>query len=303
MVKRSKISKQKISDYLAYSCYLIFCLSLVACNYDTNTSDEIKQLKQKIEFLEKKSTQHSKRIHELETNVIENTENNNTVKENTNKTKVDSSISSSESEPSKSSNVIKDITFNIDDNTKDDPYFGSKDPNILIIAYSDLLCENCRDFLSKIPDFKSQIEKNIKTKDIQVQFRLKDFPLNKTPLSTTASIYANCAGEKGLYWEYMEEVSKLTTLSDGKLKSIFNKDPFLSKDIKKNLDTCSKSKKYSVEVLKDKQQGEAIGISGVPSFFIGSKVSENSFFGVILKGNQEVESLIQATEILKQNIK
>lgn len=293
MAKRSKISEQKISDYLAYSCYLIFCLSLVACNYDTNTSDEIKQLKQKIEFLEKKSTQHSQRLHELETKTIENSGNNQNISPSEN----------SESKTSENSDIIKNITYTIDDNTKDDPYFGSKDPNILIIAYSDLLCENCRNFLSKIPTFKSQIEKNIRTKDIQVQFRLKDFPLNKTPLSTTASIYANCAGEKGLYWEYMEEISKLSTLSDAKLKSIFNKDPFLSKDIKKNLDICSKSKKYSVEVLKDKQQGEAIGISGVPSFFIGSKVSDNSFFGVILKGNQEVESLIQATEILKQNMK
>lgn len=97
---------------------------------------------------------------------------------------------------------------------------------------------------------------------------VRDFPLSGHEHAFLAAQAANCAGDQGKYWEYYDLLfNNQKALEREKLKEYAGKvglDP-------KAFMGCLDSSKYAVEVEQDRTDGEKVGVSSTPTFFINGK--------------------------------
>jgi protein-disulfide isomerase len=149
----------------------------------------------------------------------------------------------------------------------DDPVLGDANAKVTIIEFSDFQCPFCKRFFD---DTAGQIKTNyIDTGKVKLVYR--DFPLSFHQNAEIAAEAANCALEQGKYWEYHDTLFTKgsgdgTGLDAQSLKQY-------AADLK--LDTakfnqCLDASKYKNEIQKDATDGSNAGVSGTPSFFIGS---------------------------------
>lgn len=191
--------------------------------------------------------------------------------------------------------ISRNINFQLDDGFFDDPFFGSTDPEKIIIVYTDLNCAQCKDFLrSTFEDLKTHFKESVK-----VQVRLRDFPLKKTAISTQLAIAAHCAGEKGKYWEFLSSILNLKQkISTDDIRNIAanvldQKDGFL-------FDKCLQSDKYSREIELDKTHGISLGIKGTPSVVLATKIEGRNYTGTLIRGNQPIGVILEELSFLKK---
>lgn len=146
----------------------------------------------------------------------------------------------------------------------DDPQMGDKNAKVTIIEFSDFQCPFCgRFFAQTLPQLKSEY---VDTGKVLLVYR--DFPLDSIhPQATPAAVAAQCANEQGKFWEYHDKIfENQQSLSDASYKSWaaelgLNTNQF---------NQCYDSDKYLSEVTKDFQDGSNAGVSGTPTFYIGS---------------------------------
>lgn len=148
--------------------------------------------------------------------------------------------------------------------TDDDAIKGNKNAPVTIVEFSDYECPFCEKFYSEtLPQIE---EKYIKTG--KVKFVYRDFPLNFHQNAQKAAEAAECAGEQDKYYEFH---NKLFEEGVGGGIGAFKQ---YAKDLK--LDTaefnqCLDSGKMRAEVQKDLTDGQSLGVSRTPAFFINGK--------------------------------
>lgn len=148
--------------------------------------------------------------------------------------------------------------------TRDDPFHGPEEANLVIVEFSDFQCPFCKQAQPIIKKIRDEYPDNVK-------IIYRDFPvMSSHPQSLNAAIAAECASEQDMFWQYHDELfANQANLSDANLKLIAQN---------LNLDTqafnnCLDSQRFKNEVLDDLQDGIKAGITGTPTFFInGSKV-------------------------------
>ncbi|MBD3359855.1 MAG: thioredoxin domain-containing protein [Candidatus Buchananbacteria bacterium] len=148
--------------------------------------------------------------------------------------------------------------------TKDDPYWGPVDAEVVIVEFADFQCPFCKQANPIIQQIRQEY------KD-QVKIIYRDFvDAASHPQALNAAMAAECADEQGEFWSYHDMIfSNQANLSIEKFKSIA---------VTLGLDTeqfnkCLDDKKYSFEVFNDLEDGAKLGITGTPAFFInGSKI-------------------------------
>ena len=148
--------------------------------------------------------------------------------------------------------------------TDDDPVQGDANAKVTIIEFSDFQCPFCERFYTQS---LKQIEDNY-VKTGKVKFVYRDFPLDSIhPNAVPAALAAGCANEQGKFWEYHNKLfENQGSLGDASYKQ-------WAADLGLNtaqFNKCYDDKKYLTEVQKDFQDGATGGVSGTPSFFIGS---------------------------------
>src|SRR3989344_9166824 len=149
----------------------------------------------------------------------------------------------------------------------DDPVLGSANAPLTIIEFSDYQCPFCQRFHDQTWD-------QLKTAYIdtgKAKFVYRDFPLPFHQNAEIAAEAANCAGEQGKYWEMHDELFAKgsgdgTGLDAASLKSYaaglgLNAATFA---------TCLDGSKYASEIQKDTADGSTAGVSGTPTFYIGT---------------------------------
>ncbi len=153
----------------------------------------------------------------------------------------------------------------------DDPQMGDKSARVTVIEFSDFQCPFCRrSYSDSIPQLKSEYVDTGK-----VLFVYRDFPLDSIhPGARPAAVAAECADDQNKFWEYHNKIF------DEQNKQGQGTVQFSNDDLKKwaadiGLDTtsfnsCLDSNKYDSEVSKDFQDGATAGVSGTPTFYIGS---------------------------------
>lgn len=148
--------------------------------------------------------------------------------------------------------------------TDDDPAQGDANAEVTVIEFSDFQCPFCGRFFEQT---KSQLD-NEYVKTGKVRFVYRDFPLDSIhPQARPVANAAECADEQGKFWEYHDKIfNNQASLSDASYKS-------WAAELGLNtaqFNSCLDSKKYDSEIDKDFQDGSNAGVSGTPTFYIGS---------------------------------
>jgi len=154
----------------------------------------------------------------------------------------------------------------------DDPMKGDPDAPLTIIEFSDFQCPFCSRFYEQT---LSQIEeKYIDTG--KVNFVYRDLPLDSLhPNARPAHIAAECADEKGKFWEYhdvlFEKQSEWSSLPSADLQITLTKYATDMGLQSTEFETCLNSQEIADEVNNDTLDAAKYAATGTPTFFIGTE--------------------------------
>lgn len=142
---------------------------------------------------------------------------------------------------------------------KNNPSMGPKDAKITVIEFSDFECPFCK----RSQDVNRQLREKYKG---QIRWVFRDFPLPFHQDAMYAHMAANCSIEEGKYWDVFNVLfDNSGNLSKSNVDSLVLKTG-LSKD---KYQTCMKDQsKLKTEIDADIQDGQKVGVSGTPAFFI-----------------------------------
>lgn len=152
-----------------------------------------------------------------------------------------------------------------------DPIKGNPDAPITIVEFSDFQCPYCSRFFEQtLP----QIEKNyIETG--KVKFVYRDLPLSFHKNALPVHIAAECADEQGRFWQFhdlvFEKQSEWKNLSSNELDNTlkqFADDVGLEAS---GFNSCTSTADMKKEVQLDSLAAAKVGVTGTPTFFIGSE--------------------------------
>ena len=165
------------------------------------------------------------------------------------------------------------------DNLKDaantaDFRLGPLDAKVTIVHFVDFRCPICK---MAAKNFK-KLHKEFGDK---IQFIFKNFPLDATcndfisqnthPKACDTAILARCAGEKGLFWQFHDEVFAVN--------AFFRDDEKVARGLglsEKEMESCRQKEVHREAILKDIKLAVHVGLTGTPMVFInGVYVSNN----------------------------
>lgn len=147
---------------------------------------------------------------------------------------------------------------------ENNPSFGSTNPKVTIVEFSDFACPFCKASFPAIREVGLKYQENVK-----VIFR--DWPGHEYSLPLALAAY--CSGEQGKFWEMHDKLFQNQSDTFGKDKNqlaalaqqlgIYNED----------FQTCFDSQKYLPQIKKNYIDSEILGVAGTPTWFInGTKI-------------------------------
>ena len=146
------------------------------------------------------------------------------------------------------------------------PVWGNKNAPVTIVEFSDFQCPYCRLANENIVQ---KLKKRYGKRKIRVVF--KHFPLRSIhPLAQRASEASMCVHEQnaGKFWKYQDILfENQRKLEDENLKTYAKK---VGMNLKK-FEECLKSEKYKSVVDAHFEEGEKLGVSSTPTFFVNSQ--------------------------------
>ena len=142
------------------------------------------------------------------------------------------------------------------------PVRGTREAPVTIVEFSDYQCPFCKRSQSTIKQLLRQY-----TGKVKLVFR--DFPLRSIhPLAQKAAEAARCAGDQGKYWEYHDVLfAKAPELEVAGLKQYA---ATLGLDMTQ-FNECLQRDKYATPVEQEVQQGNRLGVSSTPTFFVNGR--------------------------------
>jgi protein-disulfide isomerase len=143
------------------------------------------------------------------------------------------------------------------------PSKGSAKALVTIVEFSDFHCPFCRRVIPTLAQLESRYGDKIK-----LVFR--DFPIESLhPGATQAHVAARCANEQGKFWAYHDKLFAAPTKSSPELFKELAKDVGLDG---KPFEACLNSKKYQAAIQEDIAEGNRVGVTGTPAFFINGRL-------------------------------
>lgn len=148
---------------------------------------------------------------------------------------------------------------------QNNPSFGSENPKVTIVEFSDFACPFCK------ASFPAIREIGLKYKeDVKIVYR--DWPGHEHSLSLAMAAY--CAGEQDKFWEMHDKLFQNQSETFGADKNqlaalaqqlgIYNED----------FQTCFDSQKYLPQIKKNFTDSEILGVAGTPTWFINGRKIE-----------------------------
>ena len=142
------------------------------------------------------------------------------------------------------------------------PSKGPAAAPVTLVEFSDYQCPFCK-------RAHETIEQLVAAYPNDVRLIFMDYPLPMHNRAAAAAEAARCAGEQGKYWEYGDSLMKVAgDLSDENLKQRATE---LSLDATA-FETCISSTKHEPSVQSDFTEGNRVGVSGTPTFFINGRM-------------------------------
>lgn len=147
--------------------------------------------------------------------------------------------------------------------TEDDPFLGTDEPLVYIVAYESFACPFCQ---SDQADLKKMLAKFGPV----VRFVFKDFPTESLhPNVFDAHLAAGCAQDQGKFWEYHD----VLFANQGE----FSKASLKAYAVELGLDTnkfnsCLDNEEHSVEIRQDYAQGVDLEVKGTPGYIVNGQL-------------------------------
>jgi len=171
----------------------------------------------------------------------------------------------------------------------DAPFAGEDNAEIAIVEFSDYQCPYCRrHFQQTLPEItKNYIDSG------KVKYVMKQFPLGFHAKARGASIAALCIDKlkPGSYWKAHE------AMFSGETK-LANEDYLaLAESLKiksARYESCLSDPAMAKRVDNDMREGESIGVSGTPAFYIGKIEGEKVVNGQLVTGARPYSSFSAA---------
>jgi len=143
----------------------------------------------------------------------------------------------------------------------DEPAKGPADAPITIVEYSDFECPFC---VRVMPTLQQVIDEY----GDKVRLVYRDYPLPMHPNAQLAAEAAQCAHAQGKFWEYHDTLfANQVALGVDSLKQYA---AALKLD-QAAFDTCLDQRTHQAGVLAETRDGNALGVTGTPAFFINGR--------------------------------
>jgi protein-disulfide isomerase len=141
------------------------------------------------------------------------------------------------------------------------PSAGPSSAPVTIVEFSDFQCPFCR---AAEPSLKEVRKKY----GDRIRLVYMDFPLNFHAHAMEAARAARCAGEQNKFWQFHDALfADQKRLDADSLKRTAAR---LGLDTNK-FDACFASDKHTRGIQQDVAEGNALGVSGTPTFFINGR--------------------------------
>ena len=147
---------------------------------------------------------------------------------------------------------------------KGDPVMGSKDASVTLVEFTDYQCPFCgRAFRQTYPPVVAEYVKTGK-----LRYVIHNYPLTQLHSNAfQAAEAARCAQDQGKFWEMHDRLF-------GDQKALDQKGLEASAKAL-GLDTqqfqqCLTSGKYKAEIQSEVEAGKKLGVTGTPTFFLGT---------------------------------
>jgi protein-disulfide isomerase len=137
------------------------------------------------------------------------------------------------------------------------PRLGSEKAPVQIVEFADYECPYCQKVSDDLTKLRDQFGS-------QVSLVYKDYPLPMHPMAERAAEAARCAGLQGKFWEFHDSLFESKKLQVSELKQ---EARTLKLDTAR-FDQCLESGEQASLVKRDVMEGQRLGLTGTPSFFI-----------------------------------
>jgi len=138
------------------------------------------------------------------------------------------------------------------------PRRGPQDAPVVIVEFADYECPYCQRIHPELKKLQAEFAG-------QVTLAFKDFPLPMHAHAEKAAEAARCAAEQGNFWDFHD------LLFDGHQKLELAQLKEYARALKLDtarFDHCLDASEQAAAIQKDLAQGQRLGLTGTPSFFI-----------------------------------
>lgn len=177
---------------------------------------------------------------------------------------------------------------------------GAQTPPVIsnrveVILFSDFQCSFCARVAKPFRDLQSN-----GAEGVQLTVQFKHFPLNIHPSAPLAHQAALAAGEQGKFWEMHDLL--FANQSAVKPDDLIQYAVKLGLDIKRFNDDLY-SERLKQRIAADIAEGQRLGVSGTPTFFINNKsysgaMSFEQLRGLVLREEQRLRALSEVPDNL-----
>lgn len=142
------------------------------------------------------------------------------------------------------------------------PAKGPPSAPVTIVEFTDYQCPYCHRAQGVIDELLTRYKDKLRLVHL-------DFPLDGHPQATPAARAARCAGEQGRFWEYHHDL-------------MTEQGPLDAADLKRRaaslrlnaraFGACLASRKNDAAIQASVRQGEELGVTGTPAYFINGRM-------------------------------
>jgi protein-disulfide isomerase len=152
--------------------------------------------------------------------------------------------------------------------TDDQPSKGNPEASVTVVEFTDYQCPNCA-------SAQPTLERLIAEYGDRVRFVVRDFPLQMHADAQKAAEAAEAAREQGKYWDFTAIMFRnQSSLKPAQLKEYAR---VIGLDVAK-FGAALDSGRFADKIQRDLNDGERIGVSGTPTFFVnGRRISDSSY--------------------------
>jgi protein-disulfide isomerase len=143
-----------------------------------------------------------------------------------------------------------------------EPSRGPADAPVTMVEFSDFQCGYCK-------RVHPTVEQLLAEYGDRIRFVYRDFALAFHPRAVPAAKAARCAGDQGKYWEYHKNL--LEQQGDLENADLERRAGELGLD-QAAFSACLASDRHDQAIQSGMQDGEAIGVTGTPTFFINGRM-------------------------------